>query len=159
MGADPNMSNYRETRAGAFRGVYAGQLALPMDPDVMIYLKNPDLKVSYLNDKTLEFESGPVYDTGRFTGVDPYDLFLRGPQPLIVIENNSVSERELYLFRDSFGSSLAPLLAGSYSKIIVIDIRYIHFSLINQFVEYKPGSDVLFIYGSQIFNNPSILQI
>ena len=159
MGTNMGFSEFSETRAGVFRGVYMGQLALPMGPDIMIYLKNPGLKVNYLSDKTLLFESGPVYDIARFMGVDPYDLFLRGPQPLIVIENDAAPERELYMFRDSFGSSLAPLLAGSYSKVTVIDLRYIHFSLINQFIEFTPGSDVLFIYGSQIFNNPSILQI
>jgi hypothetical protein len=83
---------------------------------------------------------------------------LRGPQPLIVIENDATPERVLYLFRDSFGSSLAPLLSGSYSRINVIDLRYIHLSLLDQFIEFTPGADVLFIYSSQIFNNPSILQ-
>jgi hypothetical protein len=116
------------------------------------------LQVSYLNENTLQFESGPVYDTERFAGVDPYDIFLRGPQPIVVLENDAAPERELFLFRDSFGSSLAPLLAGSYSKVTLIDLRYINLMLLDQFVEFPPGSDVLFIYGSQIFNNPSVLQ-
>ena len=145
--------------AGEFRGVYAGQLALPVAADTMSYVDVPGLEVSYLSEKTLQFESGPIYDTGRFNGVDPYDLFLRGPQPLIVIENKEATvQRELYLFRDSFGSSLAPLLASGYSKITLIDLRYINLALLPQFVDFVPGSDVLFIYGSQIFNNPSILQ-
>ena len=158
MGARSDIGELPETRAGEFRGVYAGQIALPVDVDVMNYIDIPGLTVSYLNEKTLEFEDEPAYDLERFAGVDPYDLFLRGPQPLIVIENNAAPNRELFLFRDSFGSSLAPLLTGAYSKITVIDLRYIHLSLINQFAEFTPGSDVLFIYSSQIFNNPSILQ-
>jgi len=113
---------------------------------------------SYLNEKTLEFESGPIYDFERFGGIDPYDFFLRGPQPLIILENESAPERELYLFRDSFGSSLAPLLTAAYSKIYVIDLRYINFLLLDMFIEFNPGSDVLFMYGSPIFNNPSVLQ-
>ena len=144
--------------AGEFSGVYAGQLALPIDMDAMEYLDVPGLSVRYLNEKTLEFESGPVYDTERFNGVDPYDLFLRGPQPLIVIENENAPDRELYLFRDSFGSSLAPLLATAYSKVTIIDLRYIHFMMLDMFVEWSEGADVLFIFSSQIFNNPSVLQ-
>ena len=128
----------------------------------MRYIEIPGLKVSYLNDKTLEFDSGPVYDTVRVSGVDPYDMFLRGPQPLIIIENETAPDRELYLFRDSFGSSLAPLLAEAYSKITVIDLRYINLQLLHMpelfGFEFTPGSDVLFIFSSQIFNNPSILQ-
>jgi len=158
MDAEPFLWIYRERIAGEFRGVYAGQLALPMAADELLYLNIPTLRASYLSEKTLEFEPGPVYDLERFAGVDPYDIFLRGPQPLIVIENDAAPERELYLFRDSFGSSLAPLLAASYSKVTVIDLRYINLAIVGMFVDFAPGSDVLFIFSSQIFNNPSVLQ-
>ena len=157
MGAGSAADGFTEVRLGEFRGVYAGQYALPVAPDMMTYLDITELEVSYLHERSLEFESGPVYDILRFSGVDPYDLFLRGPQPLIVIENKNAPERELYMFRDSFGSSLAPLLTGAYSRITVIDLRYIHLSMLEQFIDFKPGSDVLFIYGSQIFNNPTVL--
>ena len=158
MGADSGPDQYHDATAGEFFGLYAGQIALPTAPDILLYADIPGLKVSYLNEKTLQYESGPAYDLERFTGVDPYDTFLRGPQPLIVLENESAPERELYLFRDSFGSSLAPLLTGSYSKITIIDLRYINLMLLDMFIDFAPGSDVLFIYGSQIFNNPSVLQ-
>ena len=157
MGADRLGGSLTIERAGEFKGAYAGQIALPVEADEMSYAAVGGVRVSYLNEKTLEFESGPVYDTARFSGVDPYDLFLRGPQPLIVLENNAAPARELFVFRDSFGSSLAPLLTGSYSKVTLIDLRYIHMMMLDQFIEFTPGSDVLFIYSSQIFNNPSVL--
>ena len=158
MGAEPIREEYQKRIAGDFFGLYAGQLALPVDADIMTYVDVPGVKADYLSDKTLEFETGPVYDLERFSGIDPYDTFLRGPQPLIVLENEAAPERELYLFRDSFGSSLAPLFTGSYSKITIIDLRYINLMLLDMFIDFTPGSDVLFIYGSQILNNPSVLQ-
>ena len=158
MGAGSAAWGSAVSSAGEWRGLYAGQLALPYDPDTMKYVDLSWLKVSYINERTLEFEQGPLYEPERITGVDPYDVFMRGPQPLIIIENAAAPERELYLFRDSFGSSLAPLLACSYSKITVIDLRYIHLMLLDQLIEVTPESDVLFIYSSQIFNNPSVLQ-
>ena len=158
MGANSSLSSFPTVTVGNWNGVYAGQLALPVTPDVMTYVDVQGLKVMYLNDRTLEFDEGPVYDLDRFTGVDPYDVFLRGPQPLIIIENPSVPERELFLFRDSFGSSLAPLLMEAYSKITVIDLRYINLQVLGNFIEFTPGSDALFIFSSQIFNNPSIVQ-
>ena len=158
MGLDPGTEIYPSAIAGEFFGLYAGQIALPVGADILSYSVIPGLKATYLNEKTLEYESGPVYDLERITGVDPYDVFLRGPQPVIVLENENIPERELYLFRDSFGSSLAPLLAKSYSKVTLIDLRYINLMLLDMFIDFTPGSDVLFIYGSQIFNNPSVLQ-
>jgi len=158
MGADEPLKSHPAVIAGDFRGVYGGQYALPLTPDIMRYVDVPDLSVTYLNERTLEMDEGPVYDLIRFKGVDPYDIFLRGPQPLIIIENENAPQRELYMFRDSFGSSLAPLLTDAYSKIVLIDLRYIHLSLLGNFIEFTPDSDVLFIYGSQIFGNPTILQ-
>lgn len=158
LGAEPAHGDRPIVEAGLFRGVYAGQLALPAAPDRMSYVDIQGLRVNYLNEKTLQFEPGPLYDTERFYGVDPYDLFLRGPQPLIIIENEAAPERELYLFRDSFGSSLAPLLASAYSRVVLIDLRYINFIMLDQFIDLRPGSDALFIYSSQILNNPSVIQ-
>jgi len=159
MGARSTLTGFPVLNAGEWRGVYAGQLAMPIAADNLRYVDVTGLRVTYLNDKTLEFEPGPLYDLTRATGVDPYDVFLRGPQPLIIIENDSAPERELYLFRDSFGSSLAPLMAESYSKITVIDLRYINIAVLEMFFEFTPGSDVLFIFSSQIFNNPTVLQV
>jgi hypothetical protein len=97
-----------------------------------------------------------------FRGRDPYNLFLRGPQAIVVLENASAtSSRTLYIFRDSFGSSLAPLLAegGAYSEIVLIDLRYIDNRYIDRFVTFAPGSDALFLYSAQVLNNSSILKV
>ncbi len=159
MDACAVLGEYPVVTAGEFYGVYAGRLGLSPEPDTLMYIDIPGLAASYLNEHTLAFEAGSLYEPESVSDVDPYDVFLRGPQPLIVIENASAAQaRELYLFRDSFGSSLAPLLTVAYSKITVIDLRYITADMLPQFVTFKSGSDVLFIYSSQILNNPSVLQ-
>lgn len=80
-------------------------------------------------------------------------MFLTGSRALITIENpNATEDRELIVFRDSFGSSIAPLLAGGYSKVTLVDIRYISPAMIGRFVDFE-GWDVLFLYSSQILNN------
>ncbi|MCL2756649.1 MAG: hypothetical protein FWD43_01030 [Coriobacteriia bacterium] len=149
--------------AGEFTGVFPGQLALPMAPDQLRYLTNPVLDkvvVSYLDPRTGEFVKGPVYDLEAADGRDRYDLFLRGPQPVVVIENPSATtDRELYIFRDSFTSSLAPLLASGYARVTLIDLRYIDYRILPQYVDFAPNSDILLLYGSQILNNPTILLI
>jgi hypothetical protein len=158
MNANSVLSSFPVVTVGEWNGVYAGQMALPVTPDMMTYVDVPGLNVKYLNYRTLEFDEGPLYDFERFDGIDPYDFFLRGPQPLIIIENPSAPQRELYLFRDSFGSTLAPLMMEAYSKITVIDLRYINLQILDQFIEFSAGADALFIFSSQIFNNPSIVQ-
>ena len=158
MGAEHDFSGYSLADAGAFSGVYAGQLALPIAPDRMRYLDAAQLQALVFNDTTLQFEERPVYDPARLLGVDPYDFFLQGPQAIVQLENPSAPEGELYLFRDSYGSSLAPLLACAYRSVTLIDLRYIDMRVLDQFVQIKPGADVLFIYSAQILNNPSVLR-
>jgi len=66
-------------------------------------------------------------------------------------------ERELVIFRDSYGSSLAPLLIPYYSKITLIDIRYVPFGKIEDFVD-PSGQDVLILYSAQLMNASYLLK-
>jgi hypothetical protein len=160
MGAALDLTGYYRMLAGDFKGVYPGQLALPMDPELLVYMDHESLSAQVLNDATLEFEGCPVYDLERFfKGWDPYDIFLHGSQAIVLLENPDAPEGELYLFRDSYGSSLAPILASAYRSVTLIDLRYIDMRVLDRFVEFKPGADVLFIYSSQILNSPSVLKV
>ena len=86
-------------------------------------------------------------------GRDPYEMFLNGADALLVIDNPScVTGRELVIFRDSFGSSIAPLMIESYSKITLVDIRYIQSGMLGKFIEFD-NQDVLFLYSSGLMNN------
>ena len=63
----------------------------------------------------------------------------------------TIFDKELLLFRDSFGSSLAPLLVENYKKITLIDIRYMSSKLLGEFIEFG-DQDVLFLYSTVVLN-------
>lgn len=99
-----------------------------------------------------------VYDAARLDTNNPYDFFLSGATPLQVIKNSDAkTDRELVIFRDSYGSSLAPLLIESYAKITLVDLRYMASALIPQYVELK-NADVLFLYSDALVNNLLLLK-
>ena len=94
----------------------------------------------------------------REEGRDFYEAYLGGPLSLVTIENkNATTDKELIMFRDSYGSSLAPLFIEGYKKITLIDIRYMHPNMIEQFVEFN-NQDVLFIYSTSVLNNSETLK-
>ena len=67
-----------------------------------------------------------VYDMKKAEGKDPYEFFLSGNQPLVKIRNPKNADAEkLIVFRDSFASSIMPLLAQGFSEVTMIDLRYI----------------------------------
>lgn len=141
-----------------FYGVYYGQAALPLTPDTLTYLTNDILEgcivTNYETGKV-----GTVYDLDKLNSHDPYEMYLSGPISLMTIENPAAAtDRELVIFRDSFGSSIAPLLVSAYSKITLVDIRYIVPDYIERFVDLSSADDVLFLYSTLVLNNANTLK-
>ena len=140
---------YNIENRGDFYGTYYGQLATNVTPDTLYTLTNDTI----YNATVYNYESkktGPVYTNE--TSQDRYDTFLYGATPLIRIDNpNAKENKELLLFRDSFSSSLAPLLIENYSSITLIDLRYISSNLLDQYIDFN-NQDVLFIYSTLILN-------
>lgn len=135
-----------------FYGVYYGQSALPLPADKLYYLENDTLKRCRVYDYETNAEI-PVYDLERLNGNDLYEMFLSGSKSLLTIENSDAgTDKELIIFRDSFGSSIAPLLAEGYAKITLVDIRYISPNLLDRFIEFD-NQDVLFLYSASVLNN------
>lgn len=139
-----------------FYGVYYGQSALPLPPETLYYLSNDVLDgciVTNHEDQTM----GSIYNMEKKSGKDPYEIFLSGPRSLITIENpNCKSDKELVIFRDSFGSSIAPLLSEGYATITLVDIRYLRADLLERFIEFK-NQDVLFLYSTSVLNHSETL--
>ena len=140
-----------------FFGVYFGQSALKLPGEPLYYLTNPVIEqcrvYNYENNQTTA-----VYDLEKEKGNDPYEIFLSGPVSLMKIENPGAStEKELIVFRDSFGSSLIPLLAEGYRSVVLIDIRYIQSDFLENFVDFR-GKDVLFLYSALILNHSENLK-
>ena len=154
MGTDIKGGYLVNTLDNPFYGVYAGQYALPVKPDSIKYLTNETIDncvVTYYGTGT--GVKGEMYNMEKAYSKDPYEMFLSGVAPLITIENPAATtDKELVLFRDSFASSLSPLLAEGYKKITIIDIRYIQSSFIGNFVDFE-NCDVLFLYSTSLLNN------
>lgn len=140
-----------------FHGSLYSKLGLDISTEELIYLTNPTLeKITMWNYEQQSFEK--LYQTEKSNDVDPYDVFLSGATPLLSIENPmSQTDRNLIIFRDSFTSSLTPLLVESYNKVTLIDLRYIATDLLEDKVDFK-NSDILFLYSVPVINNSRILK-
>jgi len=140
-----------------FYGVYKGQSALPMKADTIKYLTSDAINRA----EVFNFETSQnmgMYNEEKLTSRDPYEYYLSGSLSLVSIKDPAATtDRKLIVFRDSFGSSLAPLFTGAYSEIIVIDIRYILPDFLGNFVNFE-NSDVLFIYSTSVLNNSETIK-
>lgn len=135
-----------------FKGSYAGRLSVTKDIDTIKTISNPStLNSSVYNYETKKYTD--IYDYTKINSLDKYDIYLSGAVPIIDITNNNTSsDKELIVFRDSYGSSLIPLLIEGYKKITVIDIRYISSKILNKYIDFN-DQDVLFVYSILTINN------
>lgn len=144
---DTSKITYNKEDKGDFFGVYYGQLGANVQPDRLYTLSSETIE----NAITYNYETnknGKVYVTPKTS--DKYDTYLEGATSLISIENpNAKTKKELLLFRDSFGSSIAPLLIENYSKITLIDLRYMSQALLSEYIDFN-NQDVLFLYSTSV---------
>ena len=140
-----------------FYGVYYGQAALPMEPETLYLMESQLLSGCTVKDYETG-KDGQVYDMTKLESKDLYDVFLSGSKSLLTIENPAATtDKELIVFRDSFGSSIVPLLVQDYAKVTLVDIRYILPDVAAKFVDFQ-GKDVLFLYSTLVLNNSSTIK-
>ena len=77
-------------------------------------------------------------------------MFLGQNQPIVTIETNSSSGDSLIIFKDSYANSLAPFLALHYSKITLVDLRYLKTSF-EKIVPLEEYTQALFCYNVKTF--------
>ena len=159
MGFDAvDINAYSPENLGDFSGVYSSRLALDIKPDELICMRNEATDSAIVYNIETQKEHIGVYDTEKMKKNDRYDVFFSGAVPVISAVNSlNPNGKELVIFRDSFGSSLAPLLLGSYGKVTLVDTRYIAPQIIGEYVDFE-NCDVLFIYNTQLLNQSSMLK-
>lgn len=153
------MSEYEQQIIPEFYGVYYGQSALPLSSEPLIYLTNEVTEAA--TQWSLESNrTKSVYISEEEAGFDKYNIFLSGAQALQRIESPlAKTENRLIIFRDSFGSSITPLLLEAYKEIILIDTRYISSQLLGEYVDFQePNTQILFLYNTLLLNNSSMLK-
>lgn len=156
LGFKVDFSKYQNNSVTGFIGQHGyGKENFPSED--LVYLTNNYIDSAHVVNFELP-NFNKVYNIERLSTKSPYDVFLSGATPLLTIKNNNAkSEKQLIIFRDSFTSSLAPLLIEQYSEITLIDIRYAMSSILGDFVDFK-GQDVLFLYNDEIVNNSYMLK-
>lgn len=148
---------YREEIYNNFYGASYSKGNNKIKPDTLKYLTNEELEKAQVNH--LEFGKRSIYDREKLYGIDSYDVFLSGPSSYIEIINEEIkNDKTLYVFRDSFASSIIPFFVPYYEKIVVIDLRYIDIKIIEENLE-NDNLDVLYLYSTLIINSSNILKV
>lgn len=137
-----------ETVSSSFRGtLYSKTLDNGITPDSIDYFLlsrgEPKVTVTRINgDKTEVLDS--LYVRGYLDVKDKYSSFTGSNVPIVTIETDVENDKQLLMIKDSYAHSLVPFLSKHYSKITMIDMRYINTDL-NRFVNVRDYDQILFV--------------
>ncbi len=147
-----------QTATDKFIGAYGAASALLTEPDIIYYYNNSIMQSLKVYDYEKK-QNVSVYAPEKIGGTDDYDFYLWGARALLTIKNEQSSNgKKLLIFRDSFGSSIAPLLAEYYEEVTLLDLRYVSASYARKLLQDTEYDDVLFLYSTSVLNHGESLR-
>lgn len=142
-----------EHASNNFRGtLYSKTLDESITPDIIdyYYLTNgePKVRVTVTGESIDEYDS--MYFRDFLEKKDKYSSYLGSNAPIVTIETDVHNSKSLLVIKDSYAHCLVPFLSKHYSKITMIDMRYINTNY-EQLVKVEDYSQVLFAYNVVTF--------
>ena len=148
-------NNYSFKRISDFNGTYSSRIVRKDIKDEIYILDNVN-DINVYNYETNGYEK--IYDLIKLNSLDKYNVYLSGSVSLLKIESmNTDSTKDLIVFRDSYGSSLIPLMMNGYKSITVVDTRYISPSMLSNYIDFN-NKDILFLYSTLLINDSFTLK-
>jgi hypothetical protein len=144
-----------EHASSDFRGtLFSKTLNFRVTPDVIQFYtllsdteREVHLRVNNGNEIT---EQDSLYFREFLEKKDKYAAFMGLNSPIMEVSANVENDKSLLIFKDSFAHCMIPFLANHYSRITVLDMRYINTD-IREFVELQDYSQILFVYSATNF--------
>ncbi|NLK40262.1 MAG: hypothetical protein GX303_08510 [Clostridiales bacterium] len=99
---------------------------------------------------TISYDS--IYFSEYLEKKDKYAYFLGTNQPIVTLYGKEENGPALLVFKDSYAHSFAPMLLEHYSKITLVDLRYINRRLDN-YLDIADYDDALFLLSIDTFVN------
>lgn len=138
-----------ETASNDFRGtLYSKTLDDKITPDTIDYYvlakDEPKVRVTSINGAEVK-KYDSLYVRDYLDVKDKYSSFTGSNVPIVTIETDVDSDKSLLIIKDSYAHSLVPFLSKHYSKITMVDMRYINTDL-NQLIKLDDYGQVLFMF-------------
>lgn len=148
-----------EHASSDFRGtLFSKTLNFRVTPDSILFYTHaqnpPKVKLTINNGGEIT-EHDSLYLREFLSKKDKYAAYMGLNSPIMEITtdiggNNDDNSKSLLVFKDSFAHCMLPFVANHYSRITVLDMRYINTD-IREIVDLEDYSEVLFIYSATNF--------
>ena len=152
LSLDTSGVNYEfATVSDSFQGTLASSSGLHHIKDSIEICWPKDFSGKYV----IEYEAEQVKRTSFFvseklSGKNQYEVFMGGNFGKIIISSDTTRKKNLLLIKDSYANCVIPMLVPYFSKIVVIDPRYLNDDLSDVIQDYS-FTHILFLYNLNTF--------
>ena len=107
-----------------------------------------------VNYESLQLKSTTLFDESKLSTKNKYEVFLGGNYDKVSIETTAPNQNTLLIVKDSYVNCMIPMLTPHFSRIVVVDPRYMTDTIETVMGEYT-FTHVLFLYNLNTFNEDS----
>ena len=152
LSLDTSVVNYEFMKVtDSFQGTLASSSGLHHISDTIEICYPKDFSGNYV----IEYEAEQTKRTSFFfseklAGGNQYEVFMGGNFGKIVITSQASKKNSLLLIKDSYANCVIPMLAPYFSKIVIIDPRYLNDDL-TDVMQDNSFTHMLFLYNLNTF--------
>jgi len=139
------------TVSDSFQGTLASSSGVNNITDKVEICVPASSKSSYIvSYETSGKKTATLFEKEKLNQKNQYEVFLGGNYDKVIISTAEETKNTLLLLKDSYANCMIPMLTPYFSKIVVIDPRYLSDSLSEIMKEYQ-FTHMLFVYNVNTF--------
>ncbi len=153
--ADTEYSFYPVT--DYFEGTLASKSGVHDTKDVIEICVPEDSVESYtVNYESIGIKTATLFHEEKLEAKNKYEVFLGGNYDKVSIETTAPNNNTLLIIKDSYANCMIPMLTPHFSRIVIVDPRYMSESMETVMSEYS-FTHMLMLYNLNTFNDDTSL--
>jgi len=134
-----------------FEGTLSGKAGVSGTKDVIEICVPEKAEGTYtVNYESKQVKTASLFDESKLNQKNKYEVFIGGNFDKIIIDTITQNKKSLLIIKDSYANCMIPMLTPYFSKIVIVDPRYLTDS-IDAIMEETDFTHILFLYNLNTF--------
>lgn len=134
-----------------FEGTLSGKAGISGTKDIIEICVPEKSEGSYtVNYESKQIKTASLFDKSKLEQKNKYEVFIGGNFDKVVIDTVRQNEKSLLIIKDSYANCMIPMFTPYFSKIVVVDPRYLTDSM-EAIMQETDFTHILFLYNLNTF--------
>ncbi len=134
-----------------FEGTLSGKAGISGTKDIIEICVPENAEGTYtVNYESKQLKTATLFDESKLNQKNKYEIFVGGNFDKVAIDTVRQNEMSLLIVKDSYANCMIPMLTPYFSKIVIVDPRYLTDS-ISAIMQETDFTHILFLYNLNTF--------